>query len=222
MTTFHEILASMKPRSSAEMNEWSWRNEIVPRLNDSGLPPRFQRDIVDWPQPGQKKVYELARKALVRIGSIVVLVGPRGVGKTSIAAQLIVDRARNEKLPPWERVPPYRKMADVVARYKPLYADFGSVETQALMDARDTSCRDQPLLVIDELHECDDQKMKSRVLTDIIDRRYAARNDTVLISNQTPQDFQKNTNDSILSRLSEHGMIIPCNWTSFRKPKNTP
>lgn len=86
------------------------------------------------------------------------------------------------------------------------------------MEARAAYCR-LKLAVIDELHECDDQKMKDRVLTDILDRRYSANTDTVLISNQTAEDFQATTSDSVLSRLAQHGAIVPCEWESFRKPE---
>lgn len=44
----------------------------------------------------------------------------------------------------------------------------------------------------------------------------AAKVDSVLISNQTRADFEKHTNQSILSRMHEHGCTIVCDWQPFR------
>lgn len=205
-------------RPAEEIAAWEWRHDIVPRLEASGIEPRFHRNITDWRNPDQQEVYESVCAAIQRKGAIIAMVGLRGTGKTTIAAQLVVDRAMNPDLPPWERQPPYRKMVALVNRFKAFYADFGSINGEALAESRESYCN-TPFAIIDELHECDDQKMKTRVLTDLLDLRYARMNDTVLISNQTPEEFCKTTSDSILSRLSEHGMIIKCEWESWRTPK---
>jgi DNA replication protein DnaC len=218
MNAIAEMLAGLPRRTDDELAGWEWKNDTLPRLKESGLEERYCRDVTTWPQKAQGAVYRRVKGILTRQGAIVALLGPRGTGKTTIAAQLIVDRAKNPGLPPWERQPPYRKLGDLVAKLKPLYCDQGTIETDALLSARDALCR-HPLLVIDEIHEADDRKVKSALLTDIIDIRYSRLNDTVLISNQTPEEFRRNTSDSILSRLAEHGQIIPCQWESQRKPK---
>ena len=51
----------------------------------------------------------------------------------------------------------------------------------------------------------------------MIYKRYGAMKDTILISNQTPDVFQKAIGSSILSRLQETGAIIQCDWPSFRE-----
>ena len=212
-----ERLQALNPaRSEDEMNAWTWTNEILPSIQDSRLPARFHKEV-EWTEPKQQAVYEVCRDMMTGKGAIVALVGERGLGKTTIAAQLIIDRAKNETLEPWARRPPYRKMTDLIAKLKAIYADFGSIQTEELMEWRDGFCKLHPLVIIDELPECDDMKLKDRVLTDILDRRYANNNDTLLITNQTPQEFKSTTNDSILSRLSEHGRIIECKWASFRE-----
>jgi len=205
------------PKSEQEMRVWRWNNEILPSIQATRLPHRFHREIQQWTEPKQRKVFEMCRDLFTRKGAIVALVGERGLGKTTIASQLILERAWNESLQPWERRPPYRKLTDIIALFKPLYADFGSIQTEELMERRDGFCKLHPLVVIDELHECDDQRLKDRVLTDILDRRYASNNDTLLITNQTPAEFKQTTNDSVLSRLSEHGSVIHCQWRSFRE-----
>lgn len=221
------MLANVKPVPAADVLAWEMKHEIAPRLADLGFAERFRREIPDYGEPKQAKAAAQCRGKLIQTGAIVALVGLRGVGKTTIAAQLAIERVRAWLA--WHAVPPegrlewpplgmarYRKAADLVARYKSLYADFGSINAERLAEQRNYECREWSLLVIDEVHECDDQKMKDRVLTDIIDRRYSARTDTLLISNQSVEDFKVTTNPSVMSRLGEHGCIIPCSWRSFR------
>jgi len=216
VSTVARMMAVNPPKTDAEMREWEWRRTILKHLAASKIPPRFHYEITEWREPKQETVFRECQQALRRTGAIVALLGGRGLGKTTVAAQLIIERAWNAGLQPWERRPPYRKMTDLIAKYKPIYADFGGINTEALVAARDWYCRFHPLVVIDELHECDDLRMKDRVLTDILDRRYANRVDTLLISNQTFDEFKQTTNDSVLSRLKEHGRIITCSWPSFR------
>lgn len=208
--------AGLPRRTPDEIAAWTWREETLPRLRAAGLDARYWRDIQVWTNAAQGRVFARLLAQCRGVGAIVALTGPRGTGKTTLAAQMIVERAKDEKLPPWDRQPPYRKLVDLIARYKPLYADFGGINTDSLMTSRDHFCSSPALVVIDEIHECDDQKMKSRVLTDLLDRRYSAKRDTILISNQTPEDFKASTSDSILSRLAEFGCIIPCEWKSWR------
>lgn len=213
----HEQIEKLRPlmRSDAEVEAWNFENEVIPRLKESGFEARYHSRVENW-NPDQRSVFDICVSECRGAGATIVLAGLRGTGKTTICAQLAILRAENSDLAPSHRSPWYRKLADIVARYKPIYSDFGSTQTDSLMSSRDTLCR-QPLVFIDEINECEDLKLKSRMLTDIIDRRYSAKKDTILISNQTPEDFRASTSGSILSRMIEHGRIIPCNWQSFRQ-----
>ncbi len=84
------------------------------------------------------------------------------------------------------------------------------------MESLENLCQNQEFLIIDEVHDCGDMKFTNKVLTDLIDRRYSACRDTVLIANQTGADFAASIGDSILSRLNEHGAILECKWPSYR------
>lgn len=195
---------------------------VFPMIGRWGFEKRFQQEISAL-SPPQAIVYGKMTRRLKGVGAIVALVGERGLGKTTLAARFAMETAwycHKESVKPDgpRRFPVvvYRKAARLIARYKPLYADYGSVDTEALLESLDFLCRQQEFLVIDEVHDCDDQKMKMRVLTDLIDRRYAACRDTILIANQTPDDFAASIGDSVLSRLNEHGAILPCSWPTFR------
>lgn len=210
--------AKMKRVSEEEAREYDWRNSIVPRLRAVGLPERFHQRITDWSRPAQQRAYEavLAKcSPSGGVGAIVALIGPRGTGKTTVCGQMIV----NATLHWWRTskgfIPRYRKLTDILATLKPMYSDFGSRDPAALESTRDQLCAYE-VLIIDEIHDCEEQRVKDRILTDILDRRYAGKVDTVLISNQTREDFMAHTNPSILSRINENGAVLFCNWKPWR------
>lgn len=210
--------------SEAEDHSHAWRTYILERLAENRVPDRYRYELTEWQCAPQETTYRHADKLMSGKGAIVALVGERGTGKTTIAAQMIIARAWAD----WEAIirdrvsgaywtwTPYRKLADLISRYKPLYADYGTRSAEELESGRAAYCR-APFAVIDELHDCEDIKLRDRLLTDILDRRYSAMRDTLLISNQSVQQFKDTTNDSILSRISEHGSIIPCAWGSWRE-----
>ena len=215
-----------KPRLSAEeVKKWEFIQVISPRLAACGWEKRFHHRVAFGTT--QKLVHRDTVNLLKNKGAIIALVGERGLGKTTIAAHIAIDRAEHfwdyYSTQPEDRagmagpqgIPCYRKMAQLVSKFKPLYADFGSIDSEKLMEVKDRLCN-ETLLVIDELHECEELRMKDRILTDIVDIRYARLRDTILISNQTADDFKASTNDSVISRLTEHGKIIGCKWKSYR------
>lgn len=223
-----EVLADKRPSPESEVLDAQWRFDIEPKLKSLGFDERFRREILTWNNAKQEEFFRICEKTLCGVGAIVALVGIRGTGKTTIAAQLAIARIR-AWLDFYHRMPEerigvprprglayYSKATDLVSKFKPLYADYGCINAESLTNAREYQCREWSLLVVDEMHETDEQDMRDRVLTDIIDRRYSNLTDTLLISNQTAADFRATTNSSVLSRLTEHGCIIECNWRSWR------
>lgn len=215
-TGIHVDLSRIVPKTDEEMAEYVWEHETKPRLKAAGFQDRHRQRIDDWKCGPQQKVFEKCLELCSGVGAVVVLTGERGTGKTTICGQLARIRAQDESLAPWDRQPPYRKLVDIIARYKPLYGNMGSVDMDGLASDRDYFCRTPSLKFIDEIHECEDAALKMRVLTDVIDRCYAAKTDVILVSNQSVDGFKATAGDSVLSRLSEHGSIIPCNWKSWR------
>lgn len=218
-------VARIKPMPTALYREYIRDTLIFPTLKRWGFETRFHVDRTHQMLAKQLKIYEQVKARLKNCGAIIALVGLRGLGKTTIAAQIALDAAwRNYDSSMQEVGRPvvagnvvYRKSAGLIAKYKTLFSDSCSIETEALLESLAYLCTQDEVLVIDELHDCDDQRMKTRVLTDLIDRRYSALRDTILISNQTPDEFSATIGDSILSRLNEHGAILECRWQSFRR-----
>jgi DNA replication protein DnaC len=58
---------------------------------------------------------------------------------------------------------------------------------------------------------------EDRLLTHLIDRRYASEKDTLLITNQSKESFIQSIGPSAASRIVEVGGIVTCDWPSYRK-----
>lgn len=216
------MLGRLQPRSEAEYRAHIAQTQIMPSLGRWGFERRFLAELPEM-HPKQRKAFDDLRGHMAGRGAIVALIGPRGLGKTSLCAQFAIELAWKNFHEAQKAQGPrhfghciYKKTAKLVGRYKPIFSDFGTIEGEGLLESLDYLCRQQEFLVIDELHECDDLKNKHRVVTDIVDRRYAACRDTILIANQSLEDFAAACGDSIISRLSEHGCIIACDWPSYR------
>lgn len=219
-----QLRKNQRPITEAEESAYFFKNDICPKLKAGGLPDRFWNEIASWNR-SQKFVFDKCIELLVNRGAIVALVGDRGTGKTTIVAQIMIARVKSwlayygSQPEDRKEIPRgngrYFKLSEIVRDFKPLYSDFGSINTEELIRRQNLIC-ETALLTIDETHECGDQRMGDKIMTDMIDRRYATLRDTILVSNQTPQEFQATTSDSILSRLSEHGAIIACSWPSYR------
>lgn len=217
------IVSSIIPKSDAEIRAYAWENDIKPLLKSAGFDERFWEEIGECDRLDRTEDFAAWKEALDTtrvhcqgVGAIVVLAGARGTGKTTICSQLAIEAAWKDENPPWDRQPPYRKLQALIERYKPLYSDFGSTQTDDLATSRDWFCRTPRLAFIDEIHDSQEMKVRDRLLVDVVDRRYSARRDTVLITNQSTDEFLDTANASILSRISQHGIIIPCDWKSWR------
>jgi DNA replication protein DnaC len=136
---------------------------------------------------------------------LVALIGPRGTGKTqlSVGAMLDVMSLRRSAL--------YMTAMDVFLWLRAVYADPDVSELDAVAELLAPS-----LLVIDEVGERGETPFEDQRLTYIIDKRYAAMKDTIVIANLRPEELAKSLGSSIVDRLRECGGIIECKWESFR------
>lgn len=220
MSDIIELLKGAKPLTEREYKKRALAEEVLPMIENWGFDKELQKELeLNQKQSAVLKV--ISDRMHSGKGAIIAMVGERGLGKSSVAAQFAISIAwKNWKSSRdgsgYRKHVIYRKCSKLIARYKPLFADYGSIDTESLLLSMDMLAKQQEFLVIDELHECDDMKFKRIVLTDLIDRRYAAMRPTILIANQTADDFANTIGDSILSRLNQYGVILPCKWPSFR------
>lgn len=138
-------------------------------------------------------------------GFIVALLGGRGVGKTQMAVAACREQAEREKSFL------YCTAMDIFLDIKDSFRKGGSER-----DALKTFIR-PALLVIDEVQERGETPWEDRLLTHIIDKRYATERDTLLISNQTKDAFIESIGPSVASRITEAGGIAVFDWASFRE-----
>lgn len=145
--------------------------------------------------------------AMADFGGMYALVGVRGAGKTHLACALVHEFCRLGKSAV------YHRTMDIFLDIKRTF-DKGN-GSQADVVERYAKPK---LLVLDEIQVRSDTEWEDVILTDLIDRRYAAMKSTLMIANLTPKDFCQRIGSSVTSRLTETGGIIVCDWPSFRKP----
>lgn len=169
---------------------------------DADVPKRhFARPAI-LPGPWADKLKDL--EGQVGKGCLLALLGKRGTGKTQMAVELMRHTCVQGGL----------------AKYTTAMRFFTAIKDSYKGDTTESAVLNQYLkpqiLVIDEAQERGETGWEDRLLTHLIDCRYGAMKDTVLVSNLSRREFERAIGSSILSRMSETGGIIECNWPSFR------
>ena len=197
----------------------------VPSVNTPliDFPDRHKRDLTlygdEW-RAAYKKALGIAES-----GGIVVAYGKRGTGKTQIAYEIARNGVfQNPHLPKklWhmEHVPLFRPA--IYSKAMDIFIDmkngFSRPKEPSEKDVI-SKLIEAIFLVIDEAHVRGETKYEDDKLTHIIDKRYDAMRPTMLITNLEKHEFAAQLSPSILSRISEIGGGIECNWQSYRTKK---
>lgn len=197
-------------RTSPEAQQERECRIAVARFDAAGVPKRhrMQAESIDLTAHDQWRSRSIKLADMLGTGFIVVLSGDRGRGKT----QLAIDAIRLTTLD--SRTARYATAMDFFINIKAGYAEKVS-ELESL-----SPFLTPDLLVIDEAHERGETEWEQRLLTYLIDCRYRAMQDTLLVTNQTQKDFLAAMGPSVASRIGETGGFMVCDWESFRvKPK---
>jgi DNA replication protein DnaC len=137
---------------------------------------------------------------------LVVLLGPRGVGKSQLAVCLLADICIATS-----KAVKYMKALDLFRTIRACYRADGADEARTV---------DQIIryagLVIDEAHVRSDTDWENRTLENVLDHRYDGSRPTFLISNLSEPDFCSAIGMSVVSRIQESGHAVVCDWPSFR------
>ena len=150
------------------------------------------------------KEAELLKK--LGTGFLVGLVGGRGPGKTQMGVELMKSCTQGLKTARYNTLTGL--FLEIKAAFKP-----NSRETEEELVERLTR---PSLLVIDEVGRKSDGEWENRIFFELIDRRYRQMRDTLLIANQSKEQFLKTIGESLASRMQETGGVIECNWESYR------
>lgn len=168
----------------------------------TGWPVKYL-DAVKTSPHGEEwlKAYEAAKERVL-LNGIVVLYGKRGGGKTRMAAELAVMTGSSR----------YRT---AMRFFLEVRATFRKDSEKSEMDVIDDLAK-ADLLILDEIQERGETGFEDRLLTHIIDARYAAMKPTILIANLAKSDLAESLGKSIVDRARENGKSIEFTWPSYR------
>jgi len=174
-------------------------------IDRAGIPGKFKRANASQLRGAEWLDRQADIIKQLNTGIILSLIGNRGTGKTRMACECIYEYIERHSKPAL-----YLTAMDFFVEVKDSY--------QTSMSEQDILSRmTRPgLLVIDEVQERGQTEWEDRLLTHMINKRYAGLKDTILISNQTKHEFSESIGTSIASRMKETGGIIVCDWPSFR------
>ena len=195
-------------------------------MNDRGGIDSYEGEDV-MPRTGKAlKRVGTAREALLEGDCLIGLIGPRGTGKTQIATELgfcldrdvtIKDQLENPDRDPDSPGKILTQRYYVLGQLLDLQkATFGNKEIKP-HETPVGLAEKVDLLILDEVQEVVQTDWQHTTLTRLIDARYQNLKRTILIGNLTVNGLSAALGDSIYSRMTETGIIIPCDWGSYRK-----
>ena len=177
-----------------------------------GVPVRYRGavllDASLVPMPTRDEYLEAFRRlvGLFDHDATLALLGRRGAGKTHMACAVVVEFCRRG------RYAVYAEAMDYFIALQESYGD-GAKEKASAIEARFLK---PSLLVLDAIEERGDTAWNDRMLTRLVNKRYAAELSTVLISNHDQKAFAERVGASIWDRIWDEGGIIECTWKSLR------
>ena len=177
-------------------------------LTEARIPQRH-RERFKAPQ-GDGPWYRAGRDIYERLGKggLFAVIGPSGVGKTQIAANLIFSVIKNHRWPCR-----YVTAMDFFLLIKASYhKDSSDTEEMVLADFTKPV-----LLVVDEYEKRSETQWEDRLLDHLINKRYGQMKETILISNSNQQSLENSLGPANVSRMNETGMLVSCKWPSFRE-----
>ena len=195
--------------TSVESQFANERAQIMGRLRRAGIGARhgeFVCDLLLCPdkRDTESEWWKLFMDETKRLGTgmIDVFAGPRGRGKTAMASALLGHVC-------WmDQKCKYTTAMDLLQHIK---EGFNKTTTNVKALYAKT-----PTLVIDEFHRCDPSDWAHRTIESIIDDRYRNMRDTILITNDRPDEFVKQAGESIASRVKECGQVIVLKGKDYR------
>lgn len=175
--------------------------KYVKKLNDSGIPKRYQQIKLKDIKPNESQVnaFNMLSKFsdnfedMESKGQCVVLIGGTGTGKTMLSCALL--QTVGEGM--------YIRALDVSRKVRHAYSENNS-ELDTI-----NQFVSQKLLVIDEIGVQMNTESEARLITDLIDQRYAEMKPTIFLSNLKQDQIKQSLGERAFSRIMQNGIIIP-------------
>jgi DNA replication protein DnaC len=140
-------------------------------------------------------------------GVIAVIIGNRGAGKTQMSVCAIRQTCKSDRSALYSKAMNF--FLDVRSSYQ---KESSKTEREIIQEYLKPS-----LLVIDAIENRSDSSFENLLLNYLIDMRYDAAKDTILIGNLNETEFAASMGLSIVDRIHECGIKIVCTWKSFRR-----
>lgn len=209
VATDGKTLADLEAESlEAERQREAARRDLDERsaLIDYGF-PRRAIDALDFVTGGRwGEALKLAYRWALNPGSIIVLNGRYGTGKTVMATYIARLLKRRKKLPK------YAKTYDYTMELRETFN--GSGETESTVMAR---YKKPYFLVLDEFHEVNLTDFSIPAIERLVDYRHQNEKVTAILANYKPEELEPPLGQPIVSRIHLSGGIITCDWPSFRE-----
>jgi DNA replication protein DnaC len=169
----------------------------------------FQNENPKW-----QTIFDKAERVIAGSGNVIII-GNRGSGKTRMAAEISAKGGFPMDLNNRAKTSSYRRIAEILIELRDAARRTDSNGEFAVI----RHLSGVGLLVIDEFQERGETDWENRMITTIIDRRYADNLPTILIANLQAAEMQQKISPSVISRFNESGGIIVCDCPSFRENK---
>jgi DNA replication protein DnaC len=187
------------------------RRAVQAFLDVAGIPARYREaslNTFDHLPEDVRDTYRRKAEALTELAAtptIIGLCGNRGPGKTYMACALV------RRFCGMRRSARYAVTMDYFTAIKSEYGKKDGDEAKI-----DRLFAKPDLLVLDEIQVRGETEWENRLLTRLIDNRYSELKTTILITNETHDEFLRNVGASVANRINDGGAIIECNWPSLR------
>lgn len=174
-------------------------------IANSHIPPRHLSTVPLEDGVWGEKFTKL--KALVGTGTLSLLIGIRGCGKTQLAVGLLKHAAH------LGCSPLYCTAARIGIELRSAFTKDGTGVTEKSVLKKYTLPR---VLVIDEFGKSNESGYQDVVMFELLNQRYNEMKDTFLLSNHTSTELVEQLGASIVSRVQECGLVVELTNPSFR------
>ena len=193
-----------QPSTKWKDGGYPWRHcqALQRELERTGLPWLY------WTEPATTDLLRAA-KELKAGDSLMILLGPRGTGKTQAAVEmsLKLDLHLQEGGLPIDHM--YMPLGELLNKEKSSWDD-------KTMESPIKKAKKTGLLVLDEIQESSASDWERQQLTLLIDDRYRNMKRTILIGNLVRSGLEEFLSKSISSRIKETGQIIEMAGKRYR------
>jgi hypothetical protein len=191
----------------------NWSVEKATMLAGAGFGRRHRQPFVSRSAEWDAALGKVVAKLRDPMGSLLFLCGNRGNGKTQLTEKAmefyldqIYEPQKKTGRPLYDRA---------MGFYLEVRAAFKTGATRTELSALLPYIK-AGLLVLDEIHVRGETDWENRLLTHMLDCRYADCLHTILISNLGRDAMVASVGESVADRLRETGGVIECTWPSFR------